>query len=83
MPSANEQEEEEEEEVVMVSFIVLLEPLILGVLPMSVIPVVWTLLVVLGVGTCGVLPWVWKTVEEVARRARSELEVEEVEKKAS
>jgi hypothetical protein len=80
VPSANEQEEEE---VVMVSFIVLLEPLILGVLSMSVIPVVWTLLVVLGVGTCGVLPWVWRTVEEVARRARSELEVEEVEKKAS
>jgi hypothetical protein len=74
-----------EEKVAMVSLIVLVEPLVLGVLPMSVIPVIWTWLGVLGVGTCGVLPWVWRTVEDAARRARSELEVEDKdkEKKAS
>jgi hypothetical protein len=61
----------------VVPLIVLLEPLILGVLPASVVPVCWTLLVVLGVVAWGVLPCVWGIVEEVVRRARRELAVED------
>jgi hypothetical protein len=71
--------EKEAEEVV--PLVVLLEPLMLGLLPVSLIPVGWTLLVVLGVVACGVLPCVWGIIEEAVRRARSEL-AEEREKKA-
>jgi hypothetical protein len=64
----------------VVPLVVLLEPLVLGVLPVSVIPVGWTLLVVLGVVACWVLPSVWGRVEKVAERARRELALEEVRK---
>ncbi|KAI0253289.1 hypothetical protein BJV78DRAFT_226556 [Lactifluus subvellereus] len=76
VPTAVEKEVEE-----VVPLVVLLEPLVLGVLPVSVIPVGWTLLVVLGVVACCVLPSVWGVVEEVVRRARGELALEEVRKR--
>ena len=75
MPTAVGKEADE-----VVPLVVLLEPLVLGVLPVSVIPVVWTLLVVLGVVACCVLPSVWGLVEEVARKAKGELALEEVRK---
>ena len=75
MPTAVGKEADE-----VVPLVVLLEPLVLGVLPVSVIPVGWTLLVVLGVVACCVLPSVWGLVEEVARKAKGELALEEVRK---
>ena len=66
-----QQKEHREEEVPMV---VLLEPLVLGVLPASVLPTVVTLLVLLGVVACSVLPYVLRSVTgEVVERARREL----------
>ena len=57
-----------------VPLVVLLEPLVLGVLPASVLPTVVALLVLLGVVACSVLPYVLKIVlGEVVERARKEL----------
>ena len=56
-----------------VPLVVLLEPLVLGVLPASVLPTVVTLLVLLGVVGCGVLPYVLSMLGEVVERARMEL----------
>jgi len=57
-----------------VPLVVLLEPLVLGVLPASVLPTVVALLVLLGVMACSVLPYVLKSVlGEVVERARTEL----------
>ncbi len=54
--------------------VVLLEPLVLGVLPASVLPTVVTLLVLLGVVSCSVLPYVLRSVlGEVVESARREL----------
>ncbi|KAI0299907.1 hypothetical protein BC826DRAFT_994024 [Russula brevipes] len=63
-------EVEEEEGVPLV---VLLEPLMLGVLPASVLPTVAALLGVLGAVACGVLPFVWGVLAEVAARTRREV----------
>jgi len=57
-----------------VPLVVLLEPLVLGVLPASVLPIVATLLGVLGAVACGVLPCVLRgMLGEVVERARREL----------
>jgi len=69
VPGTRQRESSEEG----VPLVVLLEPLLLGVLPASVLPTVVTLLVVLGVMACGVLPYVLRNVLEVVERARREL----------
>jgi hypothetical protein len=56
-----------------VPLVVLLEPLVLGVLPESVLPTVAALLSVLGAVACGVLPFVWRVLAEVAERTRREV----------
>ena len=56
-----------------VPLVVLLEPLIVGVLPASVVPTVVTLLVLLGVVTCSVLPYVRRELGEVVESTRREL----------
>jgi len=56
-------------------FVVRLEPLVLGVIPASVLPVIATLLVVLAAAAYGVLPVVLRVVEDAAGKARRELEV--------
>ena len=54
--------------------VVLLEPLVFGVLPASVVPTVVTLLVLLGVLACTVLPYVLRSVlGKVVESARREL----------
>lgn len=57
-----------------VPLIVRLEPLMLGVLPASVLPVVATLLVVLAATAYVVLPSVLRVVENAVGTARRELE---------
>ena len=42
--------------------VMFLEPLVLGVLPASVLPTVVTLLVLLGVVACSVLPYVLRSM---------------------
>jgi hypothetical protein len=70
VPSSRQREHREEG----VPLVVLLEPLILGVLPASVLPTVVTLLVLLGVVACTVLPYVLRSVlGEVVESARREL----------
>ena len=64
-----------------VPFVVRLEPLVLGVLPLSVIPVVSTLLVVLAGAAYGVVPAVLKVVGDAAGEAGRELEVLERRRK--
>jgi hypothetical protein len=57
-----------------VPLVVLLEPLVLGVLPASVLPIVVTLLGVLGAVACTVLPCVLGgMLGEVVEKARREL----------
>jgi len=57
-----------------VPLVVLLEPLVFGVLPASVVPTVVTLLVLLGVLACTVLPYVLRSVlGKVVESARREL----------
>jgi hypothetical protein len=57
-----------------VPLVVLLEPLVLGVLPASVLPIVVTLLGVLGAAACSVLPCVLGgMLGEVVERARREI----------
>ncbi len=59
-----------------VPLVVLLEPLVLGILPASVLPTVVTLLVVLGAAAvaCSVLPRIVGIgLDEVVERARREL----------
>lgn len=73
VPVPGTQQKEGSEEGV--PLVVLLEPLLLGVLPASVLPTVVTLLAVLGVTACSVLPYVLRNVLEVVERARRELEV--------
>ncbi len=58
-----------------VPLVVRLEPLVLGVLPASVLPVVATLLVVLAAAAFGVLPPVLRVVEGAVGTARKELEL--------
>jgi hypothetical protein len=58
-----------------VPLVVRLEPLLLGVLPASVLPVVATLLVVLAAAACCVLPPVLRVVEDALGTARRELEL--------
>jgi len=60
---------------VHVPLVVRLEPLVGGVVPRSVLPVVATLLLLLGVAARVVVPGVLRGVEEVGRRARREVEV--------
>ena len=69
--------------------VVLLEPLVLGVLPVSVMPVVAALLLLLlvllgilgGLGSTTVArAWVWEPVGEVVERVRRELAVVEERK---
>lgn len=70
VPGTRQREHREEG----VPLVVLLEPLILGVLPASVLPTVVTLLVLLGVVACTVLPYVLRSVlGEVVEKARREL----------
>ena len=72
VPGTQQQREQKEG----VPLVVLLEPLILGVLPASVLPTVVTLLVVLGAAAvaCIVLPYVLGVrLERVMERARREL----------
>ena len=70
-----------------VPLVVILEPLVLGVLPASILPVASTLLVgvlgLLGVlGATGTGPGVWRGLGEVVEKARKELAVvEESEEK--
>ena len=72
------------DEVEAVPLVVLLEPLVLGVLPASVLPTVVALLGVLGAIACGVLPCVFRMLRGVVHRARTELaELEKEEKKES
>ena len=72
IPVPGTQQREHREEGV--PLVVLLEPLVLGLLPASVLPTVVTLLVLLGVLACSVLPYVLKSVlGEVVERARREL----------
>lgn len=59
---------------VRVPLVVRLEPLVLGVLPASVLPVVATLLVVLATAAYGVLPPVLRVIENAVGAARRELE---------
>jgi hypothetical protein len=70
IPAPGTQQREHREGVPLV---VLLEPLILGVLPASVLPTVVTLLVLLGVVACSVLPYVLRMLGEVVERARREI----------
>jgi len=56
-----------------VPLVVLLEPLVLGVLPASVLPTVLTLLVLLGVVAFSVLPYLLRRVFGVVERAQREL----------
>ncbi|KAH9046961.1 hypothetical protein EDB83DRAFT_2523228 [Lactarius deliciosus] len=58
-----------------VPLVVRLEPLMLGVLPASVLPVAATLLVVLAAAACGVLPPVLRVVEGAVGTARREFEL--------
>jgi len=70
VPGARQREHREEG----VPLVVILEPLVLGVLPASVLPTVVTLLVLLGVVACSVLPYVLRSLlGEVVERARREL----------
>ncbi len=69
VPGTRQREHREEG----VPLVVLLEPLVLGVLPASVLPTVVTLLVLLGVVACSVLPYVMSVLGEVVERARREL----------
>jgi hypothetical protein len=70
VPGTRQREHREEG----VPLVVLLEPLVLGVLPASVLPTVVTLLVLLGVITCSVLPYVLRSVlGEVVESAQREL----------
>jgi hypothetical protein len=71
IPVPGTQQREHREEGV--PLVVLLEPLVLGVLPASVLPTVVTLLVLLGVMACGVLPYVLSVLGEVVEKARREL----------
>ena len=64
-----------QDEIMPVPFVVRLEPLVLGVLPLSVIPVVSTLLVVLAAAAYGVVPAVLKVVGDATGEAGRELEV--------
>ncbi|KAI9459653.1 hypothetical protein BJY52DRAFT_353659 [Lactarius psammicola] len=57
-----------------VPLVVRLEPLVLGVLPASVLPVAATLLVMLAATAYGVLPYVLRIVENAVGMARRELE---------
>ena len=62
--------------------VVLLEPLVLGVLPASVLPVAAALLLLLGMlgslgSTTAVRAWVWGPFGEVVERVRRELAVVE------
>ena len=77
VPGTRQRESNEEG----VPLVVLLEPLLLGVLPASVLPTVVTLLVVLGVMACCVLPYVLRNVLEVVERARRELALLEERKR--
>ena len=70
VPDTRQREDREEG----VPLVVLLEPLVLGVLPASVLPTVVTLLVLLGVVACSVVPYVLRSVlGEVVEKARREL----------
>jgi hypothetical protein len=69
VPGTRQREHREEG----VPLVVLLEPLVLGVLPASVLPTVVTLLVLLGVMACSVLPYVLSVLGEVVEKARREL----------
>jgi hypothetical protein len=70
VPGTRQREHREEG----VPLVVLLEPLILGVLPASVLPTVMALLILLGVVACSVLPYVLRSVlGEVVEGARREL----------
>ena len=70
VPGTRQKEHREEG----VPLVVLLEPLVLGVLPASVLPTVMTLLVLLSVMACFVLPYVLNSVlGGVVERAREEL----------
>jgi hypothetical protein len=60
-----------------VPLVVRLEPLVLGILPPSVIPVVATLLVVLAAAAYGVVPAVLRVIEDAAGMAGRELEMVE------
>jgi hypothetical protein len=69
-----------------VPLVVILEPLVLGVLPASILPVVSTLLVgvlgLLGVlGATGTGPGVWRELGVVVEKARKELAVVESKEK--
>ena len=77
IPGTRQRESSEEG----VPLVVLLEPLLLGVLPASLLPTVVTLLVVLGVMACCVLPYVLRNVLEVVERARRELALLEERKR--
>ena len=77
VPGTRQREHREEG----VPLVVLLEPLVLGVLPVSVLPTVVTLLVLLAVVACSVLPYVSKSVlGEVVEKARRELALLEEKK---
>ena len=66
-----------------VPLVVRLEPLLVrGVLPQSVVPVIATLLLVLGTAAYGVLPHVLRVVEDAVGMARKELEMVEKRKDA-
>ena len=67
--------------IMPVPFVVRLEPLILGDLPASVMPVLSTLLVVLTAATYGVVPAVWRVVGDAAGKAGRELEALERRRK--
>ena len=67
--------------IMPVPFVVRLEPLILGVLPASVMPVLATLLVVLTAATYGVVPAVLRVVGDAAAKAGKELEALERRRK--
>jgi hypothetical protein len=70
VPGTRQREHREEG----VPLVVLLEPLVLGVLPASVLPTVVTLLVLLGVVACSVLPYVLRNVlGKVVEGAQREL----------
>ncbi|KAN0130046.1 hypothetical protein V8E53_012200 [Lactarius tabidus] len=64
-----------------VPLVVRLEPLVFGVLPPSVIPVVATLLVLLSAAAYGVVPAVLRLVEDAAGMAGRELEMLEKRRK--
>ena len=84
-PHTHTEHKGEEDGEGTVPLVVILEPLVLGMLPASVLPVVFTLL--LGVlGLLGVLSatettGVWRELGEVVERARKELAVVEESKR--